>query len=182
MELDVVALKEQRVRHLEAPIAITLTAADAGGDIIAFPEPFTGTAQAFGTDDGAIAVRFQVRGAVELQCSRCLRAFRQPVALDFTEEFRERRGTGATGELAEDAATGATFVPYQGDQIEVDEVLRQHILLALSMKPLCKEDCLGLCPTCGQDRNEGACRCPEPGAGDPRFRVLKGLQDRPGPR
>ena len=50
------------------------------------------------------------------------------------------------------------------------------ICLALPVKPLCREECAGLCPRCGADRNAGACGCPEP-EGDSPFAVLKSLRD-----
>lgn len=179
MELDVSALQEHRILHLEVPIALTLETAESDGDTAAFPEPFTGEALAFRTEDG-IVIRFQVSGVADLQCSRCLTVFRHPLKLDFTEEFRASKGAKVPGDLQDDDETGAVFVPYQGDKIEVAEVLRQHILLALPVKPLCKDDCLGLCPTCGRNRNEGACDCADPERGDARFGVLKQLLDRPG--
>lgn len=179
MELDVSALHEHRARHLEMPISVTLEPVESDGEVIAFPAPFVGTAQAFRTEDG-IAIRFQLEGEAALQCSRCLGSFRHPIHVDITEEFRPGRG-GVPGELEDDAETGATFVRYQGDRIDVGEVLRQHILLEVPMKPLCREDCQGLCPTCGQNRNEDRCRCAESAGGDARFGVLRHLLDRPQP-
>ena len=58
----------------------------------------------------------------------------------------------------------------------LNEVLREQFYLALPMKPLCREDCAGLCPRCGTNRNTGSCSCvtePE----DPRLAPLRGLKE-----
>ncbi len=178
MELDVSALKDGKAREIEVPIAITLMPVESGGDAIGFPVPFVGTVQALRTED-SIVVRLAVKGEVELQCSRCLTAFRQPLQVDFAEEFRGSHGDAVPGELEDDPETGATFVRYQGDKIQVAEVLRQHVLLEVPMKPLCSNTCQGLCPDCGHNRNEGPCRCAAAGGGDERFEVLRQLLNRP---
>jgi uncharacterized protein len=58
--------------------------------------------------------------------------------------------------------------------LDLSEVLRQNLLLAVPMQPLCRPDCAGLCPTCGQDLNEGACECDSAGI-DPRWADLGSL-------
>jgi uncharacterized protein len=63
---------------------------------------------------------------------------------------------------------------YRDDQIDLIELLREQFYLALPMKPLCREDCRGLCPQCGVNRNTGTCEC-APGWDDPRLAPLKGL-------
>ncbi len=49
---------------------------------------------------------------------------------------------------------------YQGENVELAPMLREHIILAAPMKPLCREECAGLCARCGKDLNEGPCQCP----------------------
>ena len=63
---------------------------------------------------------------------------------------------------------------YRDDQIDLNELVREQFYLALPMKPLCREDCRGLCPQCGVNWNTGTCEC---GSGweDPRLAPLKGL-------
>jgi uncharacterized protein len=56
-------------------------------------------------------------------------------------------------------------------------VLREQVLLSLPARTLCKPDCKGLCPRCGENRNSGACRC-EAVPADPRWGTLAGLKDR----
>ncbi len=60
------------------------------------------------------------------------------------------------------------------DQVDLELVSREAILLDLPLAPLCREDCAGLCPTCGIDLNEGACDC-APSTADPRWSALDAL-------
>jgi uncharacterized protein len=64
---------------------------------------------------------------------------------------------------------------YQGDHVELGPMLREHIILAAPMQPLCREDCAGLCTRCGKDLNEGPCQCPaEPQS--TAIRVVRGTK------
>ncbi|MEW5848692.1 MAG: DUF177 domain-containing protein [Myxococcota bacterium] len=70
-------------------------------------------------------------------------------------------------ELTDDVDTGT----YEQGTVDVAAILREHTLLELPMTPLCREDCKGLCQSCGADLNAGPCACP-PSGGDPRLAVL----------
>jgi uncharacterized protein len=63
---------------------------------------------------------------------------------------------------------------YRDDRIDLNELLREQFYLALPMKPLCRDDCKGLCPQCGTNLNTGACSCATQWE-DPRLAPLKGL-------
>ena len=65
----------------------------------------------------------------------------------------------------------------EGDGIDVSEVAETCFILDMEQKVLCRDDCAGLCPTCGKNLNEGPCRCTK--AGDPRLAVLQSLLDAP---
>ena len=68
---------------------------------------------------------------------------------------------------------------YEGDRLDLGEVIREQVLLGLPLKPLCREDCQGLCPRCGKNRNAGPCGCtPEEEAGDARLEPLRKLFDK----
>ena len=64
---------------------------------------------------------------------------------------------------------------YADDQIDLNEMMREQFYLALPMKPLCREDCKGLCPQCGTNLNTGTCDC-APVWEDPRLAALKQLK------
>jgi uncharacterized protein len=64
---------------------------------------------------------------------------------------------------------------YHDDVIDLADVIREQLYLALPMKPLCREDCLGLCPVCGQNRNTTPCTCKTEWV-DPRMDALRNLK------
>ena len=117
-----------------------------------------------------------VRTELELPCSRCLEPFRLPVDQTFDLRFlpQAEAATEVETEVAEEDLE-TSF--YRDEQIDLNELLREQFLLALPMKPLCREDCAGLCPHCGVNLNTGRCDCAESWE-DPRLAPLKGLKAR----
>ncbi|MCX7793749.1 MAG: DUF177 domain-containing protein [Thermodesulfovibrionales bacterium] len=110
---------------------------------------------------------------IELTCSRCLNNFKKEVSLDISLTYHplsELKGDEVY-ELHDDEME-VDF--YSGDEIDIDSLIEEEILLNIPMKPLCSEDCKGLCPGCGTDLNTGSCVCPGE-AIDERFAILKKL-------
>jgi len=113
---------------------------------------------------------------LELSCGRCLERFQMPVDVAFELRYvpdRENTGEGEREVVQEDLETAY----YREGKLDVIELLREQFQLALPMKPLCSDDCRGLCPECGTNLNRAACGC-EPRWEDPRLAPLKGLLDR----
>jgi uncharacterized protein len=121
--------------------------------------------------EGALVVE------LELECARCLKPLVQAVEFDIEEHFRPILPLPA----------GTPVIPDPNEEVEaatdLDErhvmdlsaVIAQNLELALPLHPLCQEDCAGICPDCGLDRNEASCDCaPEP---DPRWASLRDLRD-----
>src|SRR5262245_23718739 len=81
-------------------------------------------------------------------------------------------GGGADREVSDDDLDASV---YSEDQIDLNELLREQFYLALPMKPLCRDDCAGLCPQCGTNRNTATCAC-APQWEDPRLAPLKRLK------
>ena len=70
-----------------------------------------------------------------------------------------------------------SFLPAGAHALVVDDIVREQVLLELPLRPLCKEECRGLCSRCGDDLNVGPCQCGgDPGPGDLRFAVLADLK------
>jgi uncharacterized protein len=110
---------------------------------------------------------------LELLCSRCLEPFRMPVDSSFDLRFLPATEMAADDEReVQEADLETTF--YRDDQIDLNELLREQFYLALPMKPLCREDCKGLCAQCGTNLNTGTCACAAEWE-DPRLAPLKGL-------
>lgn len=121
--------------------------------------------------------RFRLVGTVaaelELPCSRCLEPFRLPIAASFDVRYLPASAASADVEREvgrEDLETSY----YRNDEIDLSELLREQFYLALPMKPLCGEDCRGLCAQCGTNLNADTCDC-APVWDDPRLAALKGL-------
>jgi uncharacterized protein len=104
---------------------------------------------------------------VEAQCARCLEHFRVSIEAPFSYVLAPRVAPEAQLE-AEDL--DLSF--YEGEEIDVSPLVREQVLLSLPTRPLCREDCRGLCPSCGADLNSGDCRCRET-TGDPRLAALR---------
>ena len=121
--------------------------------------------------------RFRLEGTarteLELTCSRCLEPYTMPVDAAFNVRYlpASEHGDGESEVAEEDLDTSV----YRDDQIDLNEVLREQFYLALPMKPLCREDCAGLCPQCGTNRNTGTCSCATEDL-DPRLAPLRGLK------
>lgn len=127
------------------------------------------------TNDG-ILVRAKLHTSVELSCSRCLTQFSMPIRFSIDEEFLPLTdiNTGARLPLADGADPAATID--SNHILDLSEVVRQDLMLALPLVPLCRNECKGLCPNCGQNWNEGTCECDDRDL-DPRFAALKQLLD-----
>jgi uncharacterized protein len=121
-----------------------------------------------------VELRGEIKGKVAANCDRCL----QPVELPINSEFKERFVPAVSWkaepqhELQEDDLNLAVF---DGEAIELDDLVREEIMLALPGHVLCREDCKGLCPVCGIDRNRSTCEC-ETARIDSRWEGLKDLQ------
>ncbi|WP_346354525.1 DUF177 domain-containing protein [Azotosporobacter soli] len=109
----------------------------------------------------------QVNGTISIPaafaCTACLEAVALTLESVFSEIFQE----GVEPEEAD-----ADWLFYQGDDIDISEMIREHIILSEPLKPICRDDCRGLCSRCGINLNHGTCSC-EQKTVDPR---LAGLQ------
>ncbi len=116
----------------------------------------------------------ELSAPVEAVCARCLQPVPVPIAAQLSERFVPAVSwrNEEQHELIEEDLNLAVF---NGESIELDELVREEILLAMPAQVLCREDCLGLCPVCGIDRNVSQCDC-ESRQTDARWGALKDLQ------
>ena len=103
-----------------------------------------------------VSVRGPVQATARLDCVRCLGTFDLPVRVNL-EVFADRSGS-ARG-LEEDLERDDYMKFHDGRQLDLRGETREALLLELPITPRCREECRGLCPTCGADRNLGPCRC-----------------------
>lgn len=116
----------------------------------------------------------RVQTTLELPCSRCLEPFRWPVDSSFNLRYQPHTQNSGEGELAIDE-DDLTTAFYDNDTIDLGQLMREQFYLALPMKPLCREECVGLCPNCGTNLNREACDCKREWE-DPRLAALKALK------
>ena len=118
-----------------------------------------------------------VAAQAELVCSRCLEPFVLPVESSLDELFRQTidvvSGHAVKDEVADEDDSDAFHID-QNHILDLTEPVRQTLLVALPMRPLHREDCQGLCPTCGTNLNLGPCECPTEDL-DPRLSALSRL-------
>ena len=95
------------------------------------------------------------------ECRRCLKEVTGGVDVEFRELFEREPKEGET-------------YPLGREELDLEPLIREGLLLALPLAPLCEAGCQGICPTCGADLNEGPCGCP-PAGRDPRWAALDDL-------
>jgi uncharacterized protein len=137
--------------------------------------------------EGAMAVGGTLEGKAVRQCVRCLTDYEDPLFVRLRVDYLRHAGTEAQStsrpvdrksrrrgqEAAEDSVDEQDEIYYyQGDHIDLTPMLREQIILAAPMQPLCKEDCAGLCPTCGQNWNDQRCAC-QPAPMKSPFRIVR---------
>jgi uncharacterized protein len=167
-------LAKIRTSHERFELEYAPAAVAADGDAFAVIAPVS-----LAFDIEKDKVRFHLAGRVrtilELPCSRCLEAFQWPVDVAFDLRYQPRSENTGEGEreIGEDDLSSAY---YDNDTIDLGQLMQEQFYLALPMKPLCTDACLGLCSQCGANLNLGGCGC-ERRWDDPRFGALRALQN-----
>ena len=120
-----------------------------------------------------VFVNGHVETRAQVECDRCLKPVELPVNADFTLEYISGSDyeSSQAVELTEEQLSVSVF---DGDGIDVDEIVKEQILLAVPTRMRCREDCKGICPECGADKNKGECNCVTNEI-DPRWAALKNL-------
>lgn len=107
-----------------------------------------------------------------LECGRCLKKFSLPMDLGIHVEYIPSVTGGGNGQEHELKSEDLDVIFFTGETIDLDALIRDQVILAVPMRPICLPTCRGLCPRCGQDLNMATCSCAtsEP---DARFSILK---------
>lgn len=143
-------------------------------------------------EDACVLVTGLIDGTVIRQCVRCLQAFNEPLLVSFSGEFAKKPVKPASPPRTKPGKQPAAPEPeerdesdvyeFVGEQVDLVPMLREQIILAEPMQPLCHEDCLGLCPVCGQDRNQNLCTCQARDEGTLGQRIRAAQQQQGPPR
>jgi len=124
-------------------------------------------------DDDSVHLRGEVEASLGMECGRCLGHFSLPIDLDLDVFFLPHRAQEREEEDEVRVSDHDVVVSYyEHDQIDLGESIREQLLLELPMKRLCREDCRGLCPRCGINRNQSPCACVPEEEHDPRLAAL----------
>jgi len=139
------------------------------------PTELVGSVTLMRTDKG-ILVSTDLHCAIVGRCSRCLTEITYPVVLAFQEEYWPT-ADASTGEMLPPPDDPDAFLIDPHQILDLTEAVRQYRVMAEPMQPICKPDCLGLCPRCGYNLNQGFCGCPRQEA-DARWAALTELAEK----
>jgi len=132
----------------------------------------SGHAKLILTNFGIIAT-VTARATLHLICARCLEPFQTRAQIAFEEEYRP--SIDITTGLPSTIPVGDTaFLISQNHNLDFREAIRQNLLLAVDLIPVCRPDCRGLCPDCGANRNLQECACRPEETSSP-FAILEAL-------
>ncbi len=127
-------------------------------------------------DESTVRLVGRLDAMLDLGCSRCLERFDWPVSVNIDMLYvPESEDVGDGDVRIEEADVSTAF--YRDEQIDLGQLMREQFQLTLPMKPLCREDCFGLCAVCGGNRNTTTCQCTNTWE-DPRLAGLKNLLNR----
>jgi uncharacterized protein len=125
-------------------------------------------------DVADIRLRATYRGDFELLCARCVEPVPTPLSGSFDLIFRPQSVDADPGERA--ITPDETEIGYYDESgLSLEDVVREQVLLSLPSRTLCKEDCKGLCPRCGQNLNLAPCNCDTSEEKAARWNALAGL-------
>jgi uncharacterized protein len=169
------SVKEMELRKIRFDETFAPGRIDFSGELLEQQTPLrvTGAAELLPHTGGE--VRIQGKYSVEMgaACDRCLGAARFPIEASFDLFYRPMSFIARDEEVEIDEGE-AELGFYEKDGLELEDVMREQVLLALPMQRVCSESCKGICPGCGKNRNEYECGC-APASGDSRWSALRDL-------
>jgi uncharacterized protein len=161
-------------KTLELGLPVERLAPLLGGDEFRLAAPVRLNGKVERASRDSFRVRGELETTLELDCVRCLEAFPMPLheALDLLY-LPQSANVGPEDEERGLKEEDLAVAFYQDEKIDLGALVREQVYLALPMKPLCRSDCRGLCPSCGVNRNLSSCLCEGSGEADPRLAGLK---------
>lgn len=166
-----VSVQELELRKLPFDVEFSAGEIDLGGLRQIGPLHAVGQAELLSNTLGELRIGGWLTGEIEADCDRCLEAVRRSIDSQFDLFYRPTPDSDVPHERAIDEGE-AEIAFYDGDGIELAEVLREYVLLSLPMQQICQQECKGICPQCGLNRNTGHCQC-ETKVVDERWTALR---------
>ncbi len=145
------------------------------GERVSFEEPVKGWMKLQMAGE-RLLVKGEVHATLTLFCGRCLEPFPYRVDVEFMDEYLPMEVLEREEEEVELSREEADLAFY-GESMVLEDIYMEKIYLSMPMKPLCSQDCKGLCPLCGTNLNLGFCGCSREEV-DPRWEALKELKNR----
>lgn len=175
-----ISLQQLEVKTVRFDLEVPAGEIDYDGKVAQASELHAeGNAQLLSRSLGEIRIQGKLDVTMDAQCDRCLESAKIPVNRQFDLVYMPaEEGRGGEAEIDE-AAIEVGY--YEGPGLELNDVLREVVLLALPMQVVCSEACKGICPSCGENRNLRDCGC-QPAPLDDRWSKLKTFRAEIGPR
>lgn len=167
------SIKEMEVRKVRFDETFPPGEIDFSGADVRQSSPLhaTGVAELLANTDGEVRIQGHLTVKLESECDRCLGQAEFPLDTGFDLFYRPSVALDDAEEVAIDEGE-AEIGFYEGAGMELEDVLREQIMLLLPMQRVCSPDCKGICPVCGKNRNESACDCREEPVND-RWSALR---------
>ena len=146
---------------------------EAGGVTVQLAGPISGRLE-LSEVGSRYVVQGRVRSALKVECARCLEEVLAPVDEEVLVVYI-RHPEGDLSEEIDAESANQEFI--ENEEIDLWPAIEEQLVLAVPIKALCREDCKGICPNCGGNRNKGECNCPETG-GRSAFADLGVLRDK----
>ena len=169
------SIKEMELRKIRFDETFAPGEIDFAGEALAQASGLhaAGVAELLAHSGGEVRIRGRFQVEVTSECDRCLGRARFPLDKSFDLFYRPAAEIAREEEVSIDEGE-AEIGFYEGAGLELEDVIREQVLLALPMQRVCSEACQGICPVCGKNRNESACDCKQ-AAVDDRWAALRNL-------
>lgn len=173
MKLDIDSIKKGDKNTLDFKFALDLNTIDYYGDVIEIISPVEVNGKTYVIDD-RLYIHLQINTNMEANCSRCLESFTYPFKSSISAEFVHEDLFGNQDDEPDD-----DIIYYKESIINLDELIKENIIMNIPMKLVCNESCQGLCSNCGVKLNGDSCNCDNSQSQDdnidPRLAKLKKL-------
>ena len=168
------SIKEMEVRKVRFDETFQAGEIDFSGAQVRQSGPLhaTGVAELLANTEGEVRIKGHLDVKMESECDRCLGLAEFPLDVNFDLFYRPNQVVTADEVAIDEGEAEIGF--YQGDAMELEDILREQIMLLLPMQRVCSETCRGICPICGKNRNEVSCNCRETPADD-RWSALRNI-------
>ena len=169
------SVKEMEKRKIRFDESFQAGQIDFSGEDLELGSPLrvAGSAELLPHTGGEVRIRGRYTVEMTAQCDRCLGRARFPLDESFDLFYRPMVEIAREEEVAIDEGESEIGF-YENGGLELEDILRERVLLALPMQRICSETCQGICPVCGKNRNDGACEC-KPDTTDDRWGALRKL-------